>query len=123
MHLIHPLGFSLDEKSARRAGLDYHHLANIKQYESFEEFKLTLNPKRIFAVSTKGKTKYSDIKYTKDDVLLFGAETHGLPDSIMYGDFIKNLITIPMKKNNRSLNLSNSVAIVLYEAWRQNNFV
>lgn len=123
LHLIHPMGFSMDEKSLRRAGLDYGQLACVQEHQSFDNLLSTLNPKRLFAVSTKGTIAYSAIKYQAGDALLFGSETHGLPEHIRQGAFINELITIPMQANSRSLNLSNSAAIVLYEAWRQHKFM
>ncbi|MBA3535421.1 MAG: tRNA (uridine(34)/cytosine(34)/5-carboxymethylaminomethyluridine(34)-2'-O)-methyltransferase TrmL [Tatlockia sp.] len=119
LHLIHPLGFELDDKRMRRAGLDYHEWAEIIHYENEQEFiKNNLN-RRIFACSTKGNKSYSDIHYQRDDMFLFGAETRGLPAELRER---YTAIRIPMCPNNRSLNLSNSVAIILFEAWRQLDF-
>ncbi len=123
LHLIQPMGFSMDEKSLRRAGLDYGQLTCVKEYQNFDDLLTSLKPERIFAVSTKGAKSYSTIKYQAGDALLFGSETRGLPMHIRQGDFIDELITIPMQAGSRSLNLSNSVAIVLYEAWRQHDFM
>jgi tRNA (cytidine/uridine-2'-O-)-methyltransferase len=121
LHLIRPLGFSLDEKSVRRSGLDYHDLARVTEFESWERYVETPR-KRIFALSTKGTTAYETITYQPDDVLLFGPETRGLPENVRNHNQVTEVIRIPMCPNNRSLNLSNSVAIVLYEAWRQLGF-
>ena len=121
LHLIRPLGFSLDEKSVRRSGLDYHDLARVTEFESWERYVETPR-KRIFALSTKGTTAYDTITYQTDDVLLFGPETRGLPEDVRNHSNVSEVIRIPMCPNNRSLNLSNSVAIVLYEAWRQLGF-
>jgi tRNA (cytidine/uridine-2'-O-)-methyltransferase len=121
LHLIRPLGFSLDEKSVRRSGLDYHDLARVTEFESWEHYVKTPR-KRIFALSTKGTTAYEAITYQPDDVLLFGPETRGLPEDVRNHSNVSEVIRIPMCPNNRSLNLSNSVAIVLYEAWRQLGF-
>jgi len=123
LHLIKPLGFTLDEKPLRRAGLDYHDLANVKIHESYQEFVEAMANMRIMIVTTKGKTNYSDVNYKKDDVLLFGNETSGLPNDIMQEVNQDDWIRIPMIANSRSLNLSNSVAIVSYEACRQSGFV
>ncbi len=119
LHLIYPLGFELDDKRMRRAGLDYHEWANIIFYENEEKFIATNQQRRIFSCSTKGQTIYSEIQYQLDDMFLFGAETRGLPPELR-ARF--PMIRIPMCPNNRSLNLSNSVAIVLFEAWRQLDF-
>ena len=119
LHLIHPLGFELDDKRMRRAGLDYHEWASVIHYENEEEFVVKNQQKRIFACSTKGKTAYSALQYQDEDMFLFGAETRGLPEELREK---YSLIRIPMVPNNRSLNLSNSVAIILFEAWGQLNF-
>jgi tRNA (cytidine/uridine-2'-O-)-methyltransferase len=121
LHLIRPLGFSLNEKQVRRSGLDYHDLARVTEFESWGHY-VTAPRKRIFALSTKGVTAYDSITYQPDDVLLFGPETRGLPDDVRNHSSVTQVIRIPMCPNNRSLNLSNSVAIVLYEAWRQHGF-
>lgn len=121
LHLIRPLGFSLDEKSVRRSGLDYHDLARVTEFESWEQYVETPR-KRIFALSTKGTTAYDTITYQPNDILLFGPETRGLPEDVRNHSNVSEVIRIPMCPNNRSLNLSNSVAIVLYEAWRQLGF-
>ncbi len=116
LHLIHPLGFHLDDKNMRRAGLDYSEYATIKHYDSFEQFQTIHANRRIFACSTKGKTLYSDLSYRDDDLFLFGQETKGLPPSILSS---YPLITLPMQAHSRSLNLSNAAAVIVYEAWRQ----
>jgi tRNA (cytidine/uridine-2'-O-)-methyltransferase len=121
LHLIRPLGFSLDDKSVRRSGLDYHDLARVKEFESWEHY-INAPQRRIFALSTKGTTSYESISYQADDILLFGPETRGLPEEVRNHNVVTDVIRIPMCPNNRSLNLSNSVAIVLYEAWRQLGF-
>lgn len=119
LHLIHPLGFSLEDKQMRRAGLDYHEWASILQYPSWEDFLAKHNSRRIFCCSTKSKEYYSDVSYQADDIFLFGPETRGLPQDILN----QNLgVKIPMAKDSRSLNLSNAVAIILFEAWRQLGF-
>jgi len=122
LHLIEPLGFDFEEKALRRAGLDYHDIAKLVRHKDYWAFLETLQPKRVFAITTKGKSQYTDIKFESDDVLLFGSETEGLPDDVMQSIDEKNRLRIPMQENNRSLNLSNSVAIVAYEAWRQMGF-
>lgn len=123
LHLIRPLGFELNEKQVRRSGLDYHDLAKINIYDNYEAFLTEESKKRIFAVTTKAKALYHDIQYNDDDYFLFGPETRGLPAWIRQHDQTYAQIRVPMIENSRSLNLSNSVAIVLYEAWRQLDFV
>ncbi len=119
LHLIHPLGFSLDEKSLRRAGLDYHEYAQLQQHENYEAFLNSIQHRRIFACTTKATEIYSATKYQDEDVLLFGPESRGLPLEILNAH---EKIKIPMQPNSRSLNLSNAAAIILYEAWRQLDF-
>ena len=122
LHLIKPLGFNLGEKQVRRAGLDYHDMANISIYETYNDCLEKLKGNRIFAVTTKATKYYGDFKYKKGDVFVFGPETRGLPLNILNKMLESEKIRVPMVKNNRSLNLSNTVAIVLYEAWRHINF-
>ena len=122
LHLIKPLGFNLGEKQVRRAGLDYHDMAKIKIYETYDDCLKKLKGNRVFAVSTKATKYYGDFKFKKGDIFVFGPETRGLPLSILNGMLESEKIRVPMVKNNRSLNLSNTVAIVLYEAWRQIGF-
>jgi tRNA (cytidine/uridine-2'-O-)-methyltransferase len=118
LHLIHPLGFALEDKKLRRAGLDYHEFASIKHYDTAEQFLEENQSKRIFACTTKTQRSYSSVSYQDEDLLLFGPETRGLPDALR-----DNPIRIPMQPNSRSLNLSNAVAIILFEASRQLNFL
>lgn len=122
LHLIEPLGFSLDEKKLRRAGLDYHEFSSLLTYTSWQNFLEKKGPGNIYAYSTKGKTLYTGITYSTGDYLLFGPETRGLPDTIRHAETIRETLLIPMQENSRSLNLSNTVAIAVYEAWRQLNF-
>ncbi|MCP0913088.1 tRNA (uridine(34)/cytosine(34)/5-carboxymethylaminomethyluridine(34)-2'-O)-methyltransferase TrmL [Legionella sp. 27cVA30] len=119
LHLIHPLAFSLDDKRMRRAGLDYHEWASIIHYDHAEEFVEQNKARRIFACTTKTTQNYTDIRYQDEDMLLFGPETRGLPQD-MREQF--HAIRIPMQPRSRSLNLSNAVAIILFEAWRQLGF-
>jgi tRNA (cytidine/uridine-2'-O-)-methyltransferase len=123
LHLIHPLGFAPNDKQLERAGLDYHAWTQIKHYKDYSSFLEQLNPGRIFACSTHGKRCYSSVKYEADDVFLFGPETRGLPQDVLQGLPGDNVVRIPMASHSRSLNLSNAVAIVVYEAWRQLGFV
>lgn len=122
LHLIEPLGFELDDKQLRRAGLDYHEFAELQIYRNFEEFIEKLKPKMVFAFSTHGTTSYADATFEDGDVLLFGPETRGLPKEILESLPPKQRLRLPMLPDSRSLNLSNVVAIAIYEAWRQLNF-
>lgn len=119
LHLIEPMGFDLDEKKVRRAGLDYRDIQNTTRYSDYWAFEKAMDGKRILACTTKGTRSHSDIEYQEGDVLLFGAETHGLSEEVMNSIPPELRIRIPMMPDNRSLNLSNSVAIISYEAWRQ----
>jgi len=121
LHLIEPLGFDLEEKKLRRAGLDYKDMAHVSIHPDYATFAAKFEGRRIIACTTKGTRSHDAIDYTTDDVLLFGAETHGLAPEVM-DSTEHNRIRIPMKENSRSLNLSNSVAIISYEAWRQMGF-
>lgn len=122
LHLIHPLGFAPNDKQLKRAGLDYHEWTSIQHHQDYDMFKDQLKSKRLFACSTRGSQNYTDISYQADDVFLFGPETRGLPKSILENLPCENIIRIPMLPHSRSLNLSNAVAIVLYEALRQIGF-
>ena len=122
LHLIHPLGFTLEDRQLRRAGLDYHDLAKLRQHETLRQFRDAHRSRRIFACSTRGVTDYTSPRYRPDDVLLFGPESRGLPQALLAETVPEQSIRIPMRPGNRSLNLSNAVAIVLYEAWRQLGF-
>ncbi len=122
LHLIEPLGFDFEEKKLRRAGLDYHDLANVTRYKNYAIFLQSMQGRRILACTTKGSRAHDQLQYQADDVLLFGSETHGLPDDVMQTIDPSRRLRIPMKHNSRSLNLSNAVAIISYEAWRQNGF-
>lgn len=122
LHLIKPMGFNLDEKPVKRAGLDYHDLAKVKVYENYEECFDHLQNFRHFAVTTKAHKHYHKFKYQVNDVFIFGPETRGLPSKVLDDKRNRACIRVPMVKNNRSMNLSNTVAVVLFEAWRQNNF-
>jgi len=119
LHLIRPLGFALENKQLRRAGLDYSEWADMQVHDSLPECLECLQPPRVFACSTKGETVYVEPQYQPGDTFLFGPETRGLPDDILASMAV---ITIPMRPDNRSLNLSNAAAIILYEAWRQQEF-
>lgn len=122
LHLIRPLGFSLDDRQLRRAGLDYHEYSTLQVHENWEVFLEECRPERLFALSTKGSTRYTEVAFEAGDYLLFGPETRGLPDEVREAPAVSAILTLPMQAHNRSLNLSNAVAIVVYEAWRQLGF-
>ena len=122
LHLIHPLGFSIDNKQLRRAGLDYREFTNIREYANLRTCVEQLQASRLFAVSTKGQSTYSGINYKYGDAFLFGPETRGLPDKVLESFDSKDILRIPMQPESRSLNLANAASIIVYEAWRQHNF-
>ena len=122
LHLIHPLGFVMDDKRMRRAGLDYHEFTQIQHHQDYSHFLANIAEKRIIACTTKTQQNYTEVQYLPDDVLLFGPETRGLPQSIRENLEPQQLIRIPMLAASRSLNLSNAVAVILYEALRQQGF-
>ncbi len=121
LHLIEPLGFSLDQKQVNRAGLDYHEMASVTVHPSLDEFLTQIQPNNVYALTTKGKLRYDKASFTHNDALLFGPETRGLPTDILQ-KFENTTLRLPMRKESRSLNLSNAAAIVCYEALRQNDF-
>ena len=122
LHLIHPLGFLLAGKELKRAGLDYRSLVEVYEHSSFDDYLAGNQSKKIIAFSTKGKQPYTEIKFEKSDALLFGPETRGLPKKVLELGRCKEVARVPMKKNSRSLNLSNTVSVVVYEAMRQLGF-
>ncbi|OAI11157.1 MULTISPECIES: tRNA (uridine(34)/cytosine(34)/5-carboxymethylaminomethyluridine(34)-2'-O)-methyltransferase TrmL [Methylomonas] len=119
LHLIRPLGFELDDKRLRRAGLDYHEWVNIRQHGSLADYLERGKPKRLFAFTTKGTNVFSQVRYQAGDALLFGPETRGLPQEFLESLPPEQKLYLPMRAESRSLNLSNTVAVALYEAWRQ----
>ena len=119
LHLIKPYGFEMNDKRLRRAGLDYKDLASVYEYDNFDDYLDKANPSKLYLVSSKVSKNYTDIKYHNNDSFLFGSETKGLPKEI-FDEF--EGITVPMQDGSRSLNLSNCVSIVAYEAWRQLDF-
>lgn len=121
LHLIEPLGFHLDEKSLKRAGMDYWPLLDVSRYTNYEEFKKKHPEAKIWMATTKAERSYTDVSFGPDDFIMFGKESAGIPEEILVENR-DNCIRIPMYSSIRSLNLSNSVAIVLYEALRQNGF-
>jgi tRNA (cytidine/uridine-2'-O-)-methyltransferase len=122
LHLVRPLGFDLDDARLRRAGLDYHEFATIAVHDDLAAFVADVAPARVLAVSTRASVRYDDIRYADGDALLFGPETRGLPQDVLDSIDPALRLRLPMRPGNRSLNLSNAVAIVVYEAWRQSGF-
>ena len=122
LHLIEPLGFELDEPRLRRAGLDYREWARIHRHASLDAFLDAQSPRRTFAFSTGGETRYCDVSFQEEDALLFGPESRGLPDAVLSRYPREHRLRIPMRPASRSLNLSNAVAVACYEAWRQLSF-
>ena len=122
LHLIEPLGFALDDAKLRRAGLDYHEYAAVRVHRSFDEFRSAVAPTRCFAFSRHGATRYDTVRYADGDALVFGSETRGLPRALRESFTAGALLTLPMRPDNRSLNLSNAVAVAVFEAWRQLGF-
>jgi tRNA (cytidine/uridine-2'-O-)-methyltransferase len=122
LHLIEPLGFSLDEKALRRAGMDYSELANVRVHPSLEACLAYLTPKRLFVLTTKTTHRYDQVCYQAGDAVMFGPESRGLPEGVRFSVPESQRITIPMRQGCRSLNLSNAVSVVVYEVWRQMDF-
>ena len=122
LHLIQPLGFLLDDKRLRRAGLDYHEWVNIHQYANLNDYMERAHPRRLLAMTTKGAQLYTDVDFADGDAFIFGPESRGLPARFLASLPAEQKLYLPMKPESRSLNLSNSVAIVLFEAWRQLGF-
>jgi tRNA (cytidine/uridine-2'-O-)-methyltransferase len=123
LHLVEPLGFKTDAASLRRAGLDYDVLADVRRHQSWENCLRELECQRLFAVSTRGAMRHDEPRYAEGDVFIFGPETRGLPKEILESVPPEMRLRLPMVPGNRSLNLSNAVAVVVYEAWRQAGFV
>jgi tRNA (cytidine/uridine-2'-O-)-methyltransferase len=122
LHLVEPLGFSMDDKQLKRAGLDYHELATVRTHRDWTSCRDALAGRRMFALTTRGRRVFTDVSFQADDVLVFGAETSGLADALL-GEFADDhRLRLPMRPGNRSLNLSNAVAVVVFEAWRQLGF-
>ncbi|MGB1198958.1 MAG: tRNA (uridine(34)/cytosine(34)/5-carboxymethylaminomethyluridine(34)-2'-O)-methyltransferase TrmL [Thalassotalea sp.] len=122
LHLIEPLGFDLDDKKLRRAGLDYHEFAAIKRYKNYQAFIESEQPERVLAITTKTTNYYGDISFKTGDYLLFGSETAGLPEEVRQQIPDQDKIRIPMLADSRSMNLSNATAVIIFEAWRQLGF-
>ncbi|MGG6463094.1 tRNA (uridine(34)/cytosine(34)/5-carboxymethylaminomethyluridine(34)-2'-O)-methyltransferase TrmL [Solilutibacter silvestris] len=122
LHLVEPLGFSIDDRQLKRAGLDYHEYAEMRVHPSLDAALAAIGPTRVFALSTRGRTRHDQVDWRVDDTLLFGSETAGLPADVMNTISDERRIRLPMRPENRSLNLSNAVAITVFEAWRQLGF-
>ncbi|WP_447971682.1 tRNA (uridine(34)/cytosine(34)/5-carboxymethylaminomethyluridine(34)-2'-O)-methyltransferase TrmL [Nitrospira sp. M1] len=122
LHLIRPLGFRWGDKGAKRAGLDYHELANVEIHVNLEAYVQARTPSRVFGITTKGTHPYHNVAFQPGDALLFGPETRGLPQEVLTSLPETQCLRIPMKPGSRSLNLSNAVAVIVYEAWRQHQF-
>lgn len=122
LHLVKPLGFSLEDKQLLRAGLDYHEFATIVVYDDWAECVERMKDRRLFAVSTKGRQRYDLMTYAEGDAFVFGPESRGLPAEILGSVSEQQRLRVPMVPGSRSLNLSNTVAVVIYEAWRQTSF-
>lgn len=122
LHLVKPLGFPLDSSKMKRAGLDYHEFAELTVHENFNDCLQALAGRRIFALTTKGSTRPDRVAFQAGDVFLFGPETRGLPASVLDGLPAARKLRLPMKDDSRSMNLSNTVAVMLFEAWRQNGY-
>ncbi|MGB9428426.1 MAG: tRNA (cytidine(34)-2'-O)-methyltransferase [Gammaproteobacteria bacterium] len=122
LHLIYPLGFELSAARVKRAGLDYHELACVHEHADLDSFIRDVTPARLFAVSTRGRRNYAEARYQTGDAFMFGPETRGLPQGLLGSLPPERVLRIPMRPDNRSLNLSNAVAVIVYEAWRQAGF-
>jgi len=122
LHLVEPLGFSLEDRQLRRAGLDYHEMANVRVHRDWPACRDALGGHRLFAVSTRGQVNYAEARYVAGDAFVFGPETSGLPPALLEEFDAQRQLRLPMRPGNRSLNLSNAVAVVVYEAWRQLGF-
>ena len=119
LHLVEPLGFTLDDRNLRRAGLDYHELARVAVHRDWEACRAALGDRRTFAVTTRARQSFSTVSYESGDAFVFGPETAGLPEEMLAQFAADRRLRLPMRPGNRSLNLSNAVAVVVYEAWRQ----
>lgn len=122
LHLVEPLGFSMDDRQLKRAGLDYHEFASLKTHQNWNACRAALAGRRMFAFSTRGGRLYTEVRYAAGDVFVFGAETRGLPDEVLVEFPNQDRLRLPMRPGNRSINLSNAVAVVVFEAWRQLGF-
>jgi tRNA (cytidine/uridine-2'-O-)-methyltransferase len=122
LHLVKPIGFELDDKQLRRAGLDYREYADVREWDNLGTLLDEFNRDRVFAITTKGLINHTEVEFEAGDILMFGPETRGIPDAVLGLMTGNRKLRIPMRQNSRSLNLSNAVSIVVYEAWRQLGF-
>ena len=122
LHLVHPLGFAIDDARVRRAGLDYREMASVREHADLAACLAALAPPRLYALTTRARHSLYDCKFTAGDAFLFGPETRGLPDDVLATIVPEARLKIPMREGNRSLNLSNAAAVTVYEAWRQVGF-
>ena len=122
LHLVRPLGFSLDDKQLKRAGLDYHEYASVQVHASWDALAQAMKGRRVFAFATKAERLFTEVRYAADDVLVFGREADGLPPEVLAQFPQEQRLRLPMRAGNRSLNLSNAVAVAVFEAWRQLGF-
>ena len=122
LHLVEPLGFTLEDRQLKRAGLDYHEMASVRVHRDWDACRAALAGKRPFAVSTRGAVNYAETRYGAEDAFVFGPETSGLPRALLEEFAPERRLRLPMRAGNRSLNLSNAVAVVVFEAWRQLGF-
>jgi tRNA (cytidine/uridine-2'-O-)-methyltransferase len=122
LHLVEPLGFTLEDRQLKRAGLDYHEMASVQLHRDWPACRAALAGRRLFAVSTRGTLSYAEARYAEGDAFVFGAETRGLPQALLEEFAPGRRLRLPMRPGNRSLNLSNAVAVVVFEAWRQLGF-
>lgn len=122
LHLVEPLGFTLEDRQLKRAGLDYHGMAHVSVHRDWDACRAALAGRRLFAVTTRGTVSYAEARYAPGDAFVFGAETSGLPQALLDDFAPGQRLRLPMRAGNRSLNLSNAVAVVVFEAWRQLGF-
>ncbi|GHD62999.1 tRNA (cytidine(34)-2'-O)-methyltransferase [Jeongeupia chitinilytica] len=122
LHLVRPLGFELDDSKLKRAGLDYHEYAELRVHDDWDALVAALPGRRFFAMTTKGSTRFDGLQFEPGDVFVFGPETRGLPDEVLARFPASGRIRLPMRAGQRSLNLSNAVAVTVFEAWRQNGY-
>jgi tRNA (cytidine/uridine-2'-O-)-methyltransferase len=122
LHLVRPLGFTMTDKQMKRAGLDYHEYASMQTHENWDSCQEKLRDRRCFAMTTKGATRYTDVKFMEGDVFIFGPETRGLPAEMLALFTPQQRLRLPMRSDSRSLNLANSAAVLVFEAWRQIGF-
>jgi len=122
LHLVRPLGFALDDRQLRRAGLDYHEYAQVQVHDDMTAALAAIQPQRVFALSTQGQVRYDQVRYAQGDAFVFGSETRGLPEALLGRFPAECRLRLPMRPGSRSLNLSNTVAVVVFEAWRQLGF-